>query len=97
MIYIFSVFIIAVFRNHIIKPNLQHIVIFPVSQENSGNSPAAANGLFMMVSFLIRSITIVLVGLIGDVVGLESMFMISALAGFGAIPFLMMLKEPDLH
>lgn len=69
-------------------------VMLALVQENAGNSPAAANGLFMMVSFVVRSLTIVIVGFIGDIAGLENMFIFSAIAGFGAIPFLIMLKEP---
>ncbi|MFH1152537.1 MAG: MFS transporter [Pseudomonadota bacterium] len=69
-------------------------VMLALVQENAGASPAAANGLFMMVSFVVRSITIVVVGTIGDITGLETMFVFSAIIGFLAIPFLMKLKEP---
>lgn len=67
-------------------------VMLAIVQKAGKESPAAANGLFMMVSFVVRSITIVLVGIIGDHTGLETMYLISALAGFAALPFLFKLK-----
>ena len=67
-------------------------VMLAIVQKAGKESPAAANGLFMMVSFVVRSITIVLVGIIGDHTGLETMYVISALAGFAALPFLFKLK-----
>ena len=67
-------------------------VMLAIVQEAGKENPAAANGLFMMVSFIVRSVTIVVVGIIGDHTGLETMYLISALAGFGALPFLFKLK-----
>ncbi|MEA1967661.1 MAG: MFS transporter [Thermodesulfobacteriota bacterium] len=68
-------------------------VMLAIVQEHAPENPAAANGLYMMVSFAVRSITIVLVGVIGDFAGLENMFLICALAGFGAIPFIIKLED----
>ena len=67
-------------------------VMLAIVQKAGKESPAAANGLFMMVSFVVRSITIVAVGIIGDHTGLETMYVISALTGFCALPFLAKLK-----
>ncbi|MCK4768509.1 MAG: MFS transporter, partial [Desulfobacula sp.] len=66
-------------------------VMLAIIQENAEHNPSAANGLFMMVSFAARSIAVVLAGIIGDVAGLENMFIVSALIGFTAIPFLLKL------
>ena len=60
-------------------------------QEHAGENPSAANGWFMMVSFLARSAVVVLVGLMGDLIGLQSAYLISAFLGFLGIPFIMML------
>ncbi len=68
-------------------------VMLALVQEKCSKSPAAANGLFMMISFVTRSITTVLVGVIGDFAGLENMFIICAVAGFGALPFIAKLKD----
>ncbi|HKK89945.1 MAG TPA: MFS transporter [Desulfobacteraceae bacterium] len=70
-------------------------VMLAIVQENAPNNPAAANGLYMMVSFAVRSATIVVVGFLGDVTGLSTMYMICALAGLGAIPFLMRLPTME--
>lgn len=68
-------------------------VMLAYIQDHAKDHPASANGLFMMISFAVRSLAIVVVGTIGDLVGMENMYMISGLLGFGAIPFLMKLKE----
>ncbi|MBW2653892.1 MAG: MFS transporter [Deltaproteobacteria bacterium] len=68
-------------------------VMLAIIQENAKLNPSAANGLFMMVSFAARSIAVVLAGIIGDVAGLENMFIVSAAIGFTAIPFLLKLEH----
>jgi FSR family fosmidomycin resistance protein-like MFS transporter len=68
-------------------------VMLALIQETARDNPAAANGLFMMVSFAVRAFAVVIVGAIGDVAGLENMFIISALIGFTAIPFLLKLEK----
>jgi FSR family fosmidomycin resistance protein-like MFS transporter len=68
-------------------------VMLALVQENAKESPAAANGLFMMLSFAVRSLAVVAAGAIADVFGMNMMFIISALAGFTAIPFLIKLKK----
>jgi FSR family fosmidomycin resistance protein-like MFS transporter len=66
-------------------------VMLAIIQENAKSNPSAANGHFMMISFAVRSLSVFLVGIIGDVAGLENMFIISALIGFLAIPLLLKL------
>lgn len=68
-------------------------VMLAIIQENAKLNPSAANGLFMMTSFAARSIAVVIAGIIGDVAGLENMFIVSALIGFCAIPFLLKLDH----
>jgi FSR family fosmidomycin resistance protein-like MFS transporter len=60
-------------------------------QEHAGQNPSAANGWYMMVSFLARSAVVVLVGLMGDLIGLQAAYFISAGLGFLGIPFVWML------
>jgi len=67
-------------------------VMLAIIQENAVTNPSAANGLFMMISFVVRSLAVFLAGFIGDLAGLENMFMVSAILGFCAIPFLLKLK-----
>jgi MFS transporter, FSR family, fosmidomycin resistance protein len=68
-------------------------VMLALVQEHSVTSPAAANGLFMMVSFVARSAIVVIVGFLGDLIGLEATYICSALLGLTAIPFIFMLPR----
>ncbi|MCG8639708.1 MAG: MFS transporter [Desulfobacterales bacterium] len=70
-------------------------VMLAIIQENARENPSAANGLFMMTSFAVRSLAVFFAGIIGDLAGLEKMFILSALIGFGAIPFLLRLDSPS--
>jgi FSR family fosmidomycin resistance protein-like MFS transporter len=66
-------------------------VMLALVQEHAGKSPSAANGFFMMISFLARSAVVVVVGYGGDLLGLQTSFVISAIAGLIAIPFVFRL------
>lgn len=68
-------------------------VMLAIIQENAKENPSAANGLFMMISFAVRSVAVFLAGIIGDLAGLENMFITSAVIGFFAIPFLLKLER----
>ncbi|MCM2283709.1 MAG: MFS transporter [Desulfobacula sp.] len=68
-------------------------VMLALVQENAKMNPSAANGLFMMASFFVRSVAVFLAGIIGDLAGLDNMFIVSAVIGFFAIPFLLKLDH----
>ncbi len=68
-------------------------VMLAMVQENAKTSPAAANGFFMMMSFMARSAVVVIVGLWGDLFGLRETYYISAAAGLVGIPFVFFLSE----
>jgi FSR family fosmidomycin resistance protein-like MFS transporter len=68
-------------------------VMLALVQENAQKSPAAANGFFMMVSFLARSAIVVLVGFVADHIGLQATYFFSAAMGLAGIPFIFMLPE----
>ena len=68
-------------------------VMLAMVQEKSKANPAAANGLFMMFSFLSRSAIVVVVGWFGDMVGLKITYIISAAMGLFAIPFILRLPK----
>ena len=72
-------------------------VMLAIIQENAKDNPSAANGLFMMISFAVRSIAVLLAGVIGDLAGLENIFIVSAAIGFTAIPFLLKLGTKIQH
>jgi FSR family fosmidomycin resistance protein-like MFS transporter len=71
-------------------------VMLALVQEHAGSSPAAANGLFMMVSFLARSATVVVVGWIGDRIGLSATYEVCSVLGILSVPLLFFLprREP---
>jgi FSR family fosmidomycin resistance protein-like MFS transporter len=66
-------------------------VMLALVQEHSTSSPAAANGMFMTVSFTARSSLVVIVGFMGDIIGLEATYICSSLLGLFGIPFILML------
>ncbi len=72
-------------------------VMLALIQEHAKESPAAANGMFMMIAFIARSSVVVLIGLIADWTGLETTYLISAIAGLAGIPFILMLPGQNSH
>ncbi len=68
-------------------------VMLAIIQDHARENPAAANGQFMMISFVCRALAIPVIGVVGDMAGLEMMFIVSAVAGATAIPFLLKLKD----
>jgi len=68
-------------------------VMLALVQENARQAPAAANGLFMMISFMARSAVVVVVGFIADHIGLNATYLISAAMGLIGIPFVLMLPR----
>ncbi|MFT5731217.1 MAG: FSR family fosmidomycin resistance protein-like MFS transporter [Desulforhopalus sp.] len=67
-------------------------IMLAMVQEYSVNGSSAANGVFMMISFLARSAVVVLVGFAADMVGLEKTFVICGVIGLAGIPFIFTLK-----
>ncbi|SDO49611.1 MFS transporter [Desulforhopalus singaporensis] len=67
-------------------------VMLAMIQENSREGSSAANGVFMMVSFLARSAVVVVVGFVADKVGLETTYIICGLIGLTGILFVNTLE-----
>jgi FSR family fosmidomycin resistance protein-like MFS transporter len=68
-------------------------VMLALVQEHAKSSPSAANGFFMMISLMARSAIVVVVGFIGDLIGLRATYFISAALGLLGVPFIMMLPK----
>jgi FSR family fosmidomycin resistance protein-like MFS transporter len=66
-------------------------VIMALVQEQFPENRALANGIYMSVSFLIRSTGIVAVGVIGDHLGLETAFAIGGIVMIFGTPFVFAL------
>jgi len=68
-------------------------VMLALVQEHARSGPAAANGFFMMASFMARSAIVVGVGYMADVVGLKTTYYISAAIGLAGIPLIFLLPK----
>ncbi|MBW2022010.1 MAG: MFS transporter [Deltaproteobacteria bacterium] len=68
-------------------------VMLALVQEHAKGSPSAANGFFMMISFLARSAIVVVVGFLGDLVGLRNTYLISSFLGVLGIPLIFALPK----
>ena len=68
-------------------------VMLAIIQENANGNPSSANGLFMMVAFFSRAVAILIVGFLGDIIGLEYMYITCGIIGFAGLPFLIKLKK----
>ncbi|MCP4745117.1 MAG: MFS transporter [Desulfobacteraceae bacterium] len=71
-------------------------VMLAMVQEFCRESPAVANGIFIMFIFTARSTVTVLVGFIADKIGLQATFMCTAVIAFAGIPFLLMIPEATI-
>ena len=68
-------------------------VMLAMVQEQMPHNRATANGLFLAMSFLVRPVVALLIGLIGDNFGLRSAFFWSALLALLAIPAIFWLPQ----
>jgi MFS transporter, FSR family, fosmidomycin resistance protein len=68
-------------------------VLMAVVQENFAENRAMANGMFSAINFIIRLIAITSVGLIGDTIGLDIAFTISAILVWVGLPVLLFLPS----
>ncbi len=67
-------------------------VMLAMIQEFSAEGSSAANGVFMMISFLARSAVVVLVGLVADWIGLEKTFILCGTLGLAGIPLVLAVQ-----
>ncbi len=66
-------------------------VLLALVQESEKEYPSSANGFYMMFNFIINSIVIMGVGLLGDRIGLENTYRISFLLSLIGIPLVIIL------
>jgi MFS transporter, FSR family, fosmidomycin resistance protein len=70
-------------------------VLMALVQDVSKDLPVFMNSIYMTISFVTASISVVFAGLIGDWIGLEKTYLISSFLALGAIPFVLMLKKKN--
>ncbi|MGD8245410.1 MAG: MFS transporter [Anaerolineae bacterium] len=66
-------------------------VIMALVQESLPENPALANGVYMALSFVLRSGVIVVIGAIGDLLSLRTAFAVSAVAPLLGLPLTLFL------
>lgn len=70
-------------------------VLMAIVQDHLPNNRAVGNGLFISMSFLIRPISILAIGYVGDRYGLNTAFYISAFLSLLALPAILALPTKD--
>ena len=68
-------------------------VLMAIVMENASEQRAFANGLYMAISFVMESLTVILIGLVSDRYDLRLTFLISAAAMPLLIPFVFLLPK----
>ncbi|MBN2107368.1 MAG: MFS transporter [Deltaproteobacteria bacterium] len=68
-------------------------VILSLIQQRCSAFPATANGMYMMISFMLGSLTVLLAGWLSDVFGIVSAFKICAGCSLLGLPFLFLLNR----
>jgi FSR family fosmidomycin resistance protein-like MFS transporter len=66
-------------------------VVMALVQESLPENRALANGVYMALSFVLRSGVIVVIGAIGDLLNLRSAFVVSAVAPLLGLPLVLLL------
>jgi len=69
-------------------------VLMALVQEYGRDHPATANGLYMAIGFVGRSLITVVIGAVADHWGLRMAFQWSALLGFAGLLFVLLLPKP---
>jgi FSR family fosmidomycin resistance protein-like MFS transporter len=64
-------------------------------QDHLPNNRAVGNGLYLSISFVLRSFALILIGAGGDLVGLSSTFFGAAIISLFAIPVIILLPQPS--
>jgi len=70
-------------------------VLLALVQDREKEKPVFANSIYMTISFVTASISVVFAGILGDWMSLENTYKLSAFLALGAIPFVWMLKVED--
>lgn len=69
-------------------------ILLAVVQDTGTARPAFVNSLFMTLSIIISGLAALLVGALGDHLGLEAVYRITALLSVLAVPFVLLLRSP---
>ena len=67
-------------------------VMLATVNEIKSEQPAFLNGIYMMINFIINSAAVMLIGFMGDRIGLDLTYKISAVVALTAIPVIIRMK-----
>ena len=67
-------------------------VIMALVQDSEKEYPASANGIYMTLNFVLNSIVIMIIGILGDKIGLENTYRLCLVLSLPGIPFVLMLE-----
>jgi FSR family fosmidomycin resistance protein-like MFS transporter len=68
-------------------------VILAMIQNKGKERPAFFNSIYMLISFFISAALVIGIGAVADAIGLRNTYQICGWLAFGAVPFVLMLKE----
>jgi FSR family fosmidomycin resistance protein-like MFS transporter len=68
-------------------------VLMALVQDVSKELPVFMNSIYMTISFGTSAVSVVFAGVLGDWVGLEQTYLISAVIAIGAVPCVLFLKS----
>ena len=66
-------------------------IILALIQDLASERPAFLNGIYVTISFLMGGLSVIIVGVLSDWLGLELTFKIAGVLSIGAVPFVLML------
>jgi FSR family fosmidomycin resistance protein-like MFS transporter len=66
-------------------------VMLAIVHDTNSEYPAYVNGIYIMINFVTTSIMILVIGIVGDTIGLENTYRAAATLSIGAIPFVLLL------
>ena len=67
-------------------------VLLALVQDTAKEMPVFVNSIYMTISFSTSAVSVVFAGVLGDFIGLERTYLLSAFLALGAVPFVFMLK-----
>jgi FSR family fosmidomycin resistance protein-like MFS transporter len=70
-------------------------IFLALVQDNVPNNRAIGNGIYISLSFLLRSLVLLLMGMAGDAFGLRTAYYFSVILSFIAVPFIYLLPNTN--
>jgi FSR family fosmidomycin resistance protein-like MFS transporter len=68
-------------------------VLLAMIQDRAGDRPAFFNSIYMLISFFVSASLVIGIGAVADAIGLTLTYKICGWLAFGAVPFVLALKE----